>query len=130
MDDDGQLRRSSLLHLPNEYPLLHVARRMIVEVVQTDFAPGYDLRLFCQLGHPVEGRCISQLRLVRMNADGRVHKLILLREQNPAIEIHGPVAIPDRDNRFDPTLSSASNQRLTVGLVAGYFKMSVGIDEH
>src|SRR6266576_678217 len=118
MDDDGQLRRASLLHLPDEYLLLHVARRMIVEVVQTDFAPGYDLGPLCQFGHPIEGCCVSQLRFMWMNTDGRVHELILLREQNAAIEIRRPVAIPDRDNRLDPCLSSASDDRLAVGVVA------------
>ena len=32
-----------------EDPLLHVARRMIVKVVETDLAPGNDLRVPCEL---------------------------------------------------------------------------------
>jgi len=84
----------------------------------------------CQLRHPIESCCVSQLRLMRMNADGRVNELIPLREQNPTIEIHGPVAVPDRDNRLNPSFASVSDDRLAIGVVAMSLEMSVRIDEH
>ena len=45
MDDDGQFRGACERHLVAEDLLLHFARRVIVEIVEADFAPGDYFRM-------------------------------------------------------------------------------------
>ena len=49
MNHDRQLGRPCQFHLPQEDLLLQLARRMIVKVIEPDFAPGYDPGSFSQL---------------------------------------------------------------------------------
>ena len=49
MDHDRQLGRARQFHLPQEYLLLQLARRMVVEIIEADLAPGNHLGPFRQL---------------------------------------------------------------------------------
>ncbi len=72
MDHDRQPGRTRQLHLPEEYLLLQLARRVIVEVVRADFAPGNDLGALCQLLQFLKVGIGGELGFVGMNADGGV----------------------------------------------------------
>ena len=72
VNDDGQLGGLCHLHLLNEDALLHVAWRVIVEVVESDLAPGDDLGIARQTFEFVEVRWRGELGFMRMNADRRV----------------------------------------------------------
>ena len=51
VDDDRQLRRCGQFHLAAKNFFLYVARRVIIKIVQADFAPGNQLWMFCQIRH-------------------------------------------------------------------------------
>ena len=68
----------SNLHLLVEDALLHVARGVIVKIIEPDLPDRYDLGSLQKLRHPIIGRLASELRLVWMDTDGRVNELVLL----------------------------------------------------
>ena len=51
VNHDGQLCAGSQFHLAREDFFLGVARRVIVVIIQPDFAPGNHLRMPCQSLH-------------------------------------------------------------------------------
>ncbi len=130
MDDDGQLCMAGEFHLLDECELLHVARRMIVIVVQPDLTPGNDLGSFCQLLHIVERSLVRELRFMRMNPDRRINEFVLLGQQNSAIKVNRAVAIANGDDGLDAGLARPSNYLLAIGIEAVAFEMGVGVYEH
>ncbi len=80
MNDDRQLSRVSQLHLCAEDRCLHVARRMIVEIIQTDFAPGNDFAMLREAGEFVEVMLGDCLGFVRVDADTGVDPFVLFGE--------------------------------------------------
>ena len=86
MDHDRQLRGARLRELAAKNLLLHVARRMVVVIVEAHFAPGNHARM---LGEFVELREVlvgGGVGVVRMDADRRVDPVVLLGERNRGIE--------------------------------------------
>ena len=130
MDDDRQFRRTRKLHLADEYVLLHVARRVVVIVVEADLSPSDDLRParelleFCEIG------VFSQLGLVRMNADARINEVVLLSNPDRAIECPGPVAGSDAENVGDTSFLRPSDDLLAIRIEARAVEVAVGIDVH
>src|SRR5260370_12292168 len=77
MDDDWQAGGASLLHLPAKDLLLHLARRMIVALIQPYLAPTDDLGMFGEvLPFGIVGFA-RQLGFVRMNAQRREDPIML-----------------------------------------------------
>ncbi len=132
MDDDGQLRRMGHFHLLHKDALLHVARRVIVKIVEPDLAPGNHLRIFRQPLQLVEVFLFRQLRFVRMNADGRVNPLMLLREFDGAVERAGAraIAIADGEQGGDAGLFRAREDLGAIGVEALVLEMAVGVGVH
>ena len=56
MDDDGQLGRVREFHLLAKDALLNVARGVIVEIIEANFAPGNDFGMLRELGQGFEMR--------------------------------------------------------------------------
>ena len=78
MDHDGQLRHSCKFHLCHECLFLDFARRMVIEVIEADFAPRNDVGSFRQSFQFLKIGVSGQLGFVRMDADRRVDELVLL----------------------------------------------------
>ena len=119
------------LHLPDEDLLLHVARRVIVVVVEPDLSPGNDLGSLAPSRAIRSKAClISQLRFMRMDPDRRVDELVLFRQLNPAIEVDRARRHCQwrRWSRRRPLARERSP--LAVGVKALSFEMSVRVDEH
>ena len=130
MNDDRQVCGACQLHLPHKDLLLHIARRVGVEIIQSDFAPGNYFGMPCQSLQFLEIAIGGQLGLVRMNANRSVKKLVLLRESNAAIERPRPISIADRDDGVDTGFSRARNHLLAIRLELLAFEMCVRINEH
>ncbi len=111
----GNFAAGRQFHLPHENFLLHVARRMIVEIVQPDLAPGDYLGMLRQSLHVLICGFIRQPGLVRMDAERCVDKIVFLRQSNSAIHLRGPVAVADGDDGLHSGLASARNHLLAIG---------------
>src|SRR5947209_13622321 len=74
----GNLAGPRTLQLFKKNSLLNVARRVVVEIIETDFSPGNHLGRSCELTEFLEIRIGRQLRFVRMNTDGGVNEFVLL----------------------------------------------------
>src|SRR5579862_2132604 len=77
MDHDGKFGDGSQLHLFAKNPLLNVARRVIVEIIEANFAPGYDFGMPRQALHLYISVFIREARLMRMNAERGVNEIVL-----------------------------------------------------
>ena len=112
--------------------LLHVARRVIVKIVEPDLTPRNYLRIFDQALELVEVFLFCQLRLVRMNADSRVNIFMLLRELDGAVKRAGAraVAITDGQQRGHTRLLRAREDIGAVVVEALVFEMAVGVGVH
>ena len=122
----GRLRQVQLLH---KYLLLHIPRRMIVEIIQSNLAPGKDFGLLCQLCHLFEIGIGSEFGFVRMNSNGRINEIVLFCEPDAAVERARASSAADGDNRLDPRFAGAGNYGLTISIELLHFEMRVGIDE-
>ncbi len=90
MNDDGQFCFLRERHLVAKDALLHVARRMIIEVVETNLAPRDDfgmLRQPCQL---IQMLLRHFLRFMGMNPYSRVNPIMLFGERQRCIQLLGP----------------------------------------
>src|SRR5579872_4403038 len=130
MNDDGQFGRSGEFHLSNENILLYFARRVIVVVVEPDFAP-------CD--HPPPTRKFFELRkvrvsgqfgFVRMNPYGGVNRIVLLRNLHRAIECAGAVSSADGKHGRDTGFECTSDNLLTITVEARTVEVAMGVDEH
>ena len=113
-------------------PLLHVARRVIVKVVEADFAPGDDLGIAGQSLQFVEVGWLGEFGLMRMNAYGRVNPVVLLREFDGAIQRAGPgpSPLPMASMRGDAGFLGAGEDVSAIGVEALVFEMAVRVGIH
>src|SRR5258708_15778897 len=82
MDDYRQLRLGGQLHLIAEHALLHFARRMIVEIVESDFSVSDHARVLRQLRKLLEVRRGKFLCLAHMLPHGVFTPLIFPPNSN------------------------------------------------
>src|SRR5271157_4941273 len=132
MNDDRQFRRAGHFHLLKEDALLHVARRMIVEVVEPDFAPGYNLGIARQSFKLIEIFLLRELGLVRMNANRGVNAFMLLREFDSTVERARArtISIADGEDGRDPGCLRTSKNLGAVSVVSLGVEMGVGVGVH
>src|SRR5208283_3566711 len=103
---------------------------MVVEIIQPNLTPGNDLGSLCQLCHLLEIGIAGKLGLVRMNSDGRVNKVVLLRELDGTVERPGARPAADSENGFDPRILGSLQDRGPVGFELLHLEMCVGVDEN
>ena len=130
MNHDRQLGRARQFHLPQEDLLLQFARRVIVEIVQPDFAPGNDLGPFRQLFEFLKVGVGGQLGFMRMDADGGVDKFVLLGQSNAAVQRAGPGSAANGDDLFNAAVPRPRDHLLAVGVELLHLEMGVGVYEH
>src|SRR5208283_2741436 len=125
MNDDRQARRARHLHLLKKYALLHVARRVVVKVVEPDFAPGNDLGIARQSFEIVEIFLLGEGRLVWMNAHRSVKTIVLMREFNGAVERARARAVSVADGEYGCDLGClrASNNLGAISVIPLAVKM-------
>src|SRR5579863_3631479 len=102
---------------------------MVVEIIQPDLSPRYDLGSRCQLRHFFEIGIPSQLGFVWMNTDRRINKIVLFGESNGAVERTWAGSAADSENRLDSRFTGARDHLFSVSLELLRLKMRVGIDE-
>ena len=130
MNHNRQLRGRRQFHLPRENFFLHIARGMIVEIIQPNLAPSNDLGMHCEALHVPIGGVIREPGFVRMYAESRVNELVFLGQPDSAIHLRRPVAVADGHDRLHPRLSRARNNFLPVGVEALAIKMRVRVNKH
>jgi hypothetical protein len=128
----GSFAASCHLHLLNEDALLHIARRVIVEVVEADLAPGDHVGIAGKALEFVEVRWRGECSFVRMNADRRVDARVFIGEFDGAVERAraGTVAVADGEHRCYAGCLGSSEDISAVGIKALVLEMAVGVGEH
>ena len=130
VDEDGELDGGGQRELPAEDLLLHVARGMVVVVVEADFADGDDARMLGEALHAVEVGGGEQARLVGVDADGSVNPGVALGEWDGAGEVVGAIAIADGEEGADAGVVGALDGGVAIGGELGAVEMGVGVEEH
>src|ERR1700676_3262757 len=118
------------LQLLQKYPLLHISRRMIIEIVQPNLAPGNDLGALCQSRHLLEIGLTGKFSFVRMNSDRRINELVLFGELDGTIKRAWARSTADRENGFNSRLLGTLEHGRAVGIELLHLEMRVGIDKH
>src|SRR5260370_15348296 len=91
MNDNRQLGLLRERHLVAENAVLHIARRMIIEIIETNLPPGDDLGMLRQPGQFLQMLWRDFLRFVRMYTDGGGNPSMLFSKQQPGIPLlHSP----------------------------------------
>src|SRR5262249_50540791 len=98
--------------------------------VQPDLAPGDDLGMLGQPLHLSIVGLAGQLGLMRMYSQRRKNPIVLLGNLDGAIERARPGAAADRQNAFQPGLTSPRKDFGAVVIELVTFEVSVGIDVH
>ena len=129
MNNDGQMGFAGEGKLATEDILLHVARRMIVKIIEADFAPGEDARMLGEareFGEPFFG---GELGFVRVDADGGVDPVVFFAERNGDVETIGGGAAADGEDGLHAGVAGACEHFVAVGVELGEFEMGVGVDD-
>ena len=114
VDDDRQLGRAGQFHLLAKDLLLNIAWRVVVKIIEADFAPRNHLGMPRPLFQAGVSGVVGEARLMRMNADARPDfgivflACVMFREANSAIGGVGALAITDCQVRFDAVRFRAS----------------------
>ena len=114
MNDDGLFCTPRQNHLILENTRLHFARGMIVKIVESDFAPGYDFRMLSQSCQFFQMLRCDFLRFVRVNANRGVNPLMLFGKGQRGIELFGPWAGADREERAHSSSAGAFEHGIAV----------------
>ncbi len=125
MNDDGLSRGARLVELMAKHLRLDVARRMIVVIVESNFAPGDHARMSRQ---PVQFRVVRVGRvpgLVRMNPHRRVDPIVLLGIRNGRSKLFDFRPVADRQQRPDSRCPRALEHRFAVRVKVGNIHVRV-----
>ena len=116
-------------HLPAEDALLDVARGVIVEVVQADFAPGDYFGVLGELGESFEMRRGDLPGFVRMDAHRGVDPIVRFRVGQRGIEFFRAGTGADGEDCRDTGGTGALEHGLAVVRELREVDVGVGIDE-
>src|SRR5580704_9844620 len=130
MNNDRQLRDRRQLHLSDEHFLLHIAQGVVIEIVQSDLAPGNDFGMPRQPFHILIGGFIRKPSLVRMNAQRRINKIVSLRQLNSAVYLLRTITVADGNDGLHSGLACPRDDLLAVGVELLAIKVRVRIDKH
>ncbi len=130
VDEDGKFDGGGELELLAEDALLHLSRRVVVMVVESDFSDGDDLRVMGEALHEFEVGGGEQARFVRVDADGGVDPEVLLGEGDGAGEVVGAVSVANGEQSSDAGVVGALDDRFAIGGELGAVEMGVGVEEH
>src|SRR5882762_11269505 len=130
VNDDGQLGWASEFHLPNEDRFLHIARRVIVKVVEPDFAPGDRLGVPREGSQFVEIGMLGELRLVGMDADGGVDAFLVVRNLDGAIQRAGTSSAANEEHGVDSRVASARENLAAIFRKAFPVEVGMGVYKH
>src|SRR5438477_9612913 len=130
MNDDGQFGGTGQFHLADEDFLLNVSRRVVVVVVEADFSPGDDFIVARKLLKFGKVRILRHLCFMRMYADGRVNRFVLLGYFDGAVECAGTVSCADSKHVRDSGLASTCDYLQAIRVEAGAIKVAMRVDEH
>ena len=115
----------------HQNPPLHLAWRVVVVVVEPDFAPGNDPGMPGKNQHFFVGVAVRQTRLMRMHADRRPYPIVPLGIGNGARDLGRAVAIANGEHRAQTGRARPSQHFLPVAVEpAAALDMGVRIYVH
>ncbi len=129
MDDDGQLRGVRQFHLFAKNALLHVTGRVVVEIVQSDFAPGDHLGVICQLRQRLQMRWGDLFGFVRMNADSGIDPIMRFGVREGRVELFRARPRSYGENCAHARSLRANKHCIAIIRELGIINVGVGIDQ-
>ena len=130
VDDDGQIELARELQLTDQDLPLHVARRMVVVIIESDFANRHQLRMRRELSELVE-MAVPRLRgLVRVNARRGVNPLVSLGNPHGLAQAVGSPGPADGQQILQPGATRALDHGVAVRVKVGIVEVAVGVDVH
>ena len=125
MDHDGLARFGRNRHLFDEHRLLHIARRMIVVIIQSDFAQRQHLRMRQQLGQLLCSFRRRLRRVVRMHAHGRIDGCVAIRQARRYLDVRRTIARSDCQHALDSGRECAIDDGIAIGVEIGVVQVAM-----
>ena len=129
VNDDGPFRLSGQNQLRREHGALHVARRKVVMVIETDLAYCQHLGMAREFGQAVQGLRSDLSGVVGMHADRCEDESVLLGEPDAGLEIRRAAAGSNRHNALDAGGAGALDGGIAVGGELLIIQVTVRIDQ-
>ena len=132
MNDQRQTSVSGQVKLPPKHFHLHVARRVVVVKVESNFTPGYDARaLFKKTGDSLFSFAVKEAGVVRVGANCGVDIFVLLGQLNGALQRAAMgIAGADIQNGGNACIARTLNNLLAVRVKLRTVYVCMRIDEH
>ena len=119
MNDDWNLCGSRLFKLVAKYTSLNVSRRMIVVIIEPDFAPGDDPRMLCQPVQFIVVRVGRVLCFVWVNSRRGVNPVMLLSISNRGSKLLDLGPVPDRKHSANARRLCPRQHRVAIRIEIG-----------
>lgn len=127
VNDDWKFKISGDFQLPNENAFLHVSRRVVVMVIQTDLTQGDDLGILRSLGKTVKMGGFRALRFVGVDADRSVDPIELVGKRYRGGKVIRPPTSADGKQVFQSCRAGALDHSIAVAVELWIIEMRVGI---
>ena len=125
VNHDRQLGSACQLHLADKNLALHLTRRMVVKVVESDLSPGQHLGMLSQLREFFEVLFACQLRFMGMDADGRINPVVPIGELYCAVKGTGAGSTAYGEDIVDPSGPGALEHLCAISIKLLHLKMCV-----
>ena len=129
VNDDGELGGVGEFHLLAEDTFLEVARGMVVEIIETDFAPGDDFGMLREAGKCVQMGQGDLPSFVGMDADRGVNPIPGFGVGESGVQFVWARAGTDGEQRCYTRGLGASEHGVAVSVELGEIDVSVGVNE-
>jgi hypothetical protein len=128
VDDYGQSVRLSEVQLAAENGLLDVSRRVVVVIIEADFADRDDLLVLCKLFQFKKMLLGGELRLVRVDADGGVNPVAAFGHFEARSQAMGTGATTDGYEMPDAAIPRPVKHLLAILVKLRKLQVGVGVD--
>src|ERR1700688_2416297 len=102
---------------------------MIIEIIQSNLAPGKDFGIFRQLRHLFEIGIAGEFGFMRINPNRGINEVMLLGKADCAVERPWSGTAADGENSFNTRVPGSLQHGRAISIELLHFEMCVGIDE-
>ena len=129
MNDDGELSGVGELHLRAENGGLHVARGVVVKIIQANFAPGDDFGMLREASEFVQMLRRDFFGFVRVNTNARVNPIVLFGERDSGVEFFWPRPGANSEQSTNAGVAGALEHGFAIVSELRKIDVHVGVDE-
>ena len=129
VDNDGELDFTRDLKLANQNLFLGFPRRMVLVIVEPQFAHCDQLGVLRHNAQVLKMALFGPFRFMGMNANRREDPIVLLRDWHCRSQIVWAATSAHRQEILHPRRAGALDHCVAIGVKLGIVQMSVGVEQ-